>query len=154
MKKRHLVANILLGDGVLLIILGFLHFLSTPVVHDWLERQLTIQTLRSIPMQFFLNHITIGMLLIPFGVSTLYSAAGIRVGHRWARAIALTNGLAVLLIPLFVLLIMGTQYFDTPFFFYACVATTAIGLSMLLPLIWLGGDHGPDDKSLHHRYPS
>jgi hypothetical protein len=153
MKKRHVVANILLGDGVLLVILGFLHVLFTPVVHDWLDRHLTVQSFRSIPMPFLFNHITIGILLLPFGVSTLYCAAGIRVGHRWARGIAMTNGLAVLLIPLFILWFMGTQYFDTPFYLSASVATTILGLAILVPLIWLRSDGEPEGPIHHHSHP-
>jgi len=150
MRRRHIVANILLGDGVLLILAGFLHLLATPVARAWMERDITAQTFRSLPVPFLLNHLTVGMLLIPFGVSTMYSAAGVRVGQVWARNIAITNGLAVLLIPLLILFFMGGAFFDAPLFLYMAALTTLIGLSMLLPLIWLRGHDGEDPPPHMH----
>ncbi len=137
MDKRLVVSRILLVDGVLLVLLAFLHLLSTPIIQKWLARDLTSRVLTSFSPLFLLNHIAIGILLIPFGVSTLYSAAGVRAGHPWARGIAMTNALAILVMPLVVGYMMGIQYYNTPLFLGAAVIITLIGISMFVPLVWL-----------------
>jgi hypothetical protein len=151
MGRRYLVSKILLVDGILLIVLAFVHLISTPLISKWLSRQLTEQVLRDISPPFFLNHITVGILLIPFGISTLFSAVGVRSGQWWARGIALTNALAVLFLPLLVVVIMGSRYFDAPLFLIAAIIVTVIGLSMILPLIWLWSDNNMEEHHTLHR---
>ncbi len=135
--RRKTVSRILLVDGVLLIVLAFIHLLSTPLISKWLARELTKETLTNISPPFLLNHIVIGVLLIPFGVSTLYSAAGVRSGQAWARGIALTNSVAVLIMPLLVATVMGPDYFSATPFMLAAILISIIGVSMVVPLIWL-----------------
>lgn len=136
-SRAYLVSKILLADGILLIGVAFFQLLSTPVISRWLARELTPGTLGQISPAFLLNHIVVGVLLIPFGISTLYSAVGVRSGQSWARGIALTNALAVLLLPLFIALFLGPAYFTEPVFLIAAVIVTLIGISMIVPLIWL-----------------
>ncbi len=137
MNGLHLVSKILLIDGILLIVLAFIHLFATPLIDKWLAHQLTAQVLENVSPAFLLNHIVVGILLIPFGVSTLYSSIGVRAGQGWARGIALTNALAVMSMPLLVVILMGPQYFEAPVFLVAAILITVIGLSMILPLIWL-----------------
>lgn len=137
MDRRYLVSRILLLDGILLIVLAFLHLFSTPLISRWLQRQLTQEVLASVSPAFLLNHIVAGILLIPFGISTLYSAAGVRAGQSWARGIAMTNALAVLAFPLLIVYLVGPQYFSSTPFMIAAILVTFIGVSMFIPLIWL-----------------
>lgn len=151
MNKRYLVSKILLADGIVLITLGFVHLVSTPLAGKWLSGQLTEAVMRDISHTYFLEHVTVGILLISFGVSTLFSAVGVRAGQFWARSIALTNGLTILLLPLLVVLIMGSRYFDSPVYLVAAVVVVMIGLSMLLPLLWLRDSNRPG--ATHHSPP-
>jgi len=137
MSRLHAVSNILLIDGILLIVLAFIHLFATPLINKWLALQLTAQSLENLSPPFLLNHIVVGILLIPFGVSTLYSSIGVRSGHGWARGIALTNAVAVMTLPLMVVIFMGPKYFEAPLFLAASILVTVIGLSMILPLLWL-----------------
>ena len=153
MNRRYLVSKILLVDGVLLIVVAFIHLFATPIISKWLSRELTAAPLENISAPFLLNHIVVGILLIPFGVSTLYSAIGIRGGQGWARGIAITNAIVVLIFPLLIAWLMGTQYFTAPLFLVATILITLIGLSMVLPLIWLGRDSTFDNHShIHHHH--
>ena len=136
-NRRLVVSRILLVDGVLLVILGFLHLLATPLINKWLARELTKEVLTAVSPPFLLNHLVVGVLLIPFGVSTLYSAAGVRAGQLWARGIAMTNSLAVLVMPLLVVILLGKEYFSSAPFLAAAILITCIGVSMFLPLLWL-----------------
>ena len=120
-----------------MIILAFIHLLATPLINRWLARELTVDVLTRVSPAFLLDHIVVGILLIPFGVSTLYSAAGVRAGQPWARAIGITNAVAVLTMPFLVAFLMGPEYFSATPFFVAAILITFIGVSMFIPLIWL-----------------
>jgi hypothetical protein len=136
--RRTIVARILLIDGVLLITLAFVHLLATPIIQTWLTRELTPEKLKQVTPPQFLDNVVVGMLLIPFGVSTLYSAIGVRAGQTWARAVAITNAFSVTVMPLLVILVMGPGYFSTLASVMAAASITSIGLSMFIPLLWLG----------------
>ena len=137
MNRRYVVSKILLVDGILLIVLAFVHLFATPLVSKWLARELTPKTLSSISPPFLLNHLVVGFLLIPFGISTLYSAVGVQHGQGWARGIAISNALAVLVLPLLIVYLMGPLYFDAPVFLIAAITIAMVGVSMILPLIWM-----------------
>jgi len=146
-EKRVIVSRILLVDGILLIVVALIHLVSTFPLKQWLARELTPEILSTIPRPFLFNHPVVSVLLIPFGISTLYSAAGVRAGQRLARVIAMTNALAVLVLPLLLVALMGTQHLDAKPFLIASVLITFIGFSMIIPLFWLW-----NDSSVTHRH--
>ena len=137
MNRPYLVSKILLIDGVLLIVIAFVLLFATPLIREWMARDLTPQSLSKISPPVYLNHIAAGILLIPFGVSTLYSAIGVRSGQTFARVIALLNAVMVMILPLIVAVLMGRQYFTEPIFLVATVSICVVGVSMVIPLIWL-----------------
>lgn len=149
--KRLIVSRILLVDGILLIVVAFIHLLSTFPLKDWLARELTPKALSGISAPFLLNHLVVGVLLIPFGVSTLYSAVGVMAGQRWARVIAMTNALAVLVLPIILIALIGPEYYAAAPFLVASILITIIGFSMIVPLFWLWNDsaHRPPHEHLH-----
>ena len=48
MSRNDFVARILLVDGILLIVLAFIHLFATPLISKWLARELTDETLKKI----------------------------------------------------------------------------------------------------------
>ncbi|MBA4313029.1 MAG: hypothetical protein C0417_10415 [Chlorobiaceae bacterium] len=136
-NRNSTLSRILLIGGILLILLSFVHLLGTPLVSRWLTGKLTEESISEISPIILFNHILVGMLLIPFGVSTIFSAAGIRVGQKWARAIAYTNSIVIIIVPLAVYIVMGSFYFDNYLSIVGTSMITIVGLSMLLSLIWL-----------------
>ena len=137
MSRRYLVSQILLVDGILLIFVAFIHLFATPLIGKWLARELTPEALKNISPPFLLDHIVVGILLMPFGISTLYSAAGVRAGQSWARNIAIVNALVVLLMPLLLVVFIGPSYFSAMPFLVAAIIMTCVAISMILPLLWL-----------------
>src|SRR5258708_6064697 len=82
-----------------------------------------------------------GVLLLPLSFSTLYSAAGLRRGERWAWWISLANALTVLVLPCLLVSTMGIRYFSgAPLFLAGAVSVTVAGLLMMLPLLWAWRD--------------
>ena len=90
MNRRLIVARIISVTGSLLLMVAAIHLLVTPVLKSAiLDRVLTLQELRIVSPPFLLNHIVVGVLLIPLGFISLYTASGIRAGERWAWVINL-----------------------------------------------------------------
>ena len=82
-----------------------------------------------------------GVLLLPLSFSTLYSAARLRQGERWAWWISLANALTVLVLPCLLVSTMGIRYFSgAPLFLAGAMSVTVAGLLMLLPLLWARRD--------------
>lgn len=148
--RRIIVSRILLIDGILLIVVAFIHLLSTLPLKSWLARELTPEFLASVSPPFLLNHLVVGVLLIPFGVSTLYCAAGVRVGQWWTRVIAMTNALAILVLPILLIALIGPEYYNAKPFLVASILITVIGFSMIVPLVWLWNDTSTIHHHEHH----
>jgi hypothetical protein len=138
MKRRLLVSRILLIDGVLLIAAAFIHLFSTSPIQLWLSRSLSPESLSGVSLTLVLNHLSVGILLIPFGMSTMYTAAGVRAGHKWAVITALANGFGVLALPLLPLFLTGPEYFFSEItFLIASLLNTVVGVSIILAIIWM-----------------
>ncbi len=132
-----MLSRLLLIDGIILIILAFVHLIQTPIIHRWLDGQLSDEMFSTVSPVFLFNHIVIGILLLPIGVSTLYVAEGVRVGQRWARTIAMINAVIIMVLPPLALYIGGVVMFNSMPFAVLGAGITFIGLTMLIPLIWM-----------------
>ena len=135
-NKNLVVSRILLIDGILLIVIAFIHILTTPIVGKWFAHDVSIETLSQFVPSALVNQL-VGILLIPFGISTLYCAMGIRAGQHFTRIIALINAGAVIVIPLLILFLMGPEYLNSTFILVADIIMAFIGVSMFILLLWL-----------------
>ena len=136
MNRHHLVARLLLIDAVLLIGIAFVHILSTPIVGKWFSLDVSAETISHLAPTAMINQL-VGILLIPFGVSTLYCAMGVRAGQHFARTVAMVNAVAIVVVPLLILFLMGPQYLNSLLLLVLDVLLTLIGVSMFLLLLWL-----------------
>jgi hypothetical protein len=135
-NKRSIVARVLLIDAILLIVIAFVHIISTPIVGRWFALDVSTETLSHLAPVALINQL-VGILLIPFGVSTLYCAMGVRTGLHFARTVAMVNAVAVVIIPLVILFLMGPQYLNSVLLLSLDVLLTFIGVSMFLLLLWI-----------------
>src|ERR1700682_2834113 len=141
MNRRLIVARIISMTGSLLLIVAAIHLLVTSALkRSLLDRVLTPQELRIISPPFLLNHIVVGILLIPLGFITLYSASGIRAGERWAWVITLVIGVTILSLPVVLVLVMRAEYFQALPFLMAAALITIVGITMTGALILVRHD--------------
>ncbi|HZE64303.1 MAG TPA: hypothetical protein VE056_10500 [Pyrinomonadaceae bacterium] len=141
MNRRLIVARLISVTGVLLLIVAAIHLLVTPVLKSFiLDRVLTPQELRIVSPPFLLNHIVVGILLIPLGFITLYTAAGIRAGERWAWVINLAIGLTILSLPVVLVFVMRAEYFQALPFLIATALITIVGITMTAALMLVRHD--------------
>jgi len=139
-RRLSIAARLLTVGGIFLGAAALFHFLAAshlPLVLKGVLDAKTYEFLQPIvSFTFLLN----GVLLLPLSFSTLYSAAGVRRGERWAWWICLANALTVIALPGLLLWTMGLQYFSAPLFLAGAVSITVAGLLMMLPLLWTKRD--------------
>ena len=80
MNRRSFLARILMIDGILLLLVATLYFVLTNIAIKWLAFRLTPTEYTEVAPQFLLNHIAVGILLVPLALTTFYCAWGIRKG--------------------------------------------------------------------------
>jgi len=135
-NKQNYVSRILLIDGILIIIIAFIHLFTTPIITKWFAQDVSVETLSQFAISSMVNQL-VGILLVPFGLSTLYCAMGVRVGQHFARMIAMINAIAIIIIPLLILILIGSQYLNSTLIFIADVLMALIGVSMFILLLWV-----------------
>ena len=143
MERRAIVARILRVEGFLLLVVAGIHMAAIPVLRYAFASALPEEGFQFVFPPFLLDHIVAGILLVPLGVSTIYSASGIRQGQRWAWMIGTINAVAVLTLPIVLVVVMDPAYFHATPFLIASILITLVGLSMLWPLLWARREFPP-----------
>lgn len=110
------VASVVLAIcGFTLIVVAIIHLWISPLLYAWFGRMVPAARPVLGP-PFLLNHVVVGVLLLPLGINTLIASFGVRKGDRRAWRIACVNSLAVAVLPLLLVAIMrGPDYTAGPF---------------------------------------
>ena len=137
MNKLLISSRIVRVEGILLLLVAGIHMAVIPTLRHLFVRLLSPGAFRFVWSPFLLNHVVVGILLIPLGLSTLYCASGIRRGERWSWRVGMTNAITILSLPLVLVAVMERQYFSALPFLIATILITLVGLSMIWPLLWV-----------------
>src|SRR5437588_6747480 len=105
-SRQSAAVYVLFASGVLLVALGILHLWVTGSLAGWIARQMSPRAQRMVMPPFLLNHIVVGILLLPLGISTACAALALPSGDRWARIAILSTSLSVLSLPVVLLKVM------------------------------------------------
>lgn len=136
--NKHLTASrILMVEGIVLLMVAAIHLLVIPSLRRVFALSLSPRAFEFVWSPFLLNHAVVGILLIPLGLSTIYCASGIRAGERWSWRLGITNALTILSLPVLLVAVMERRYFSAVPFLVASILITAVGLSMIWPLLWV-----------------
>src|SRR3984893_11301656 len=96
MLKRSLTRlRLLRGAGILLVTLGIIHLLATPHIATLVRDSASPASARWLTPPMLLNHILVGVLLIPLGYLTTYAAPYAVNGASWAQVVVRTTALSV-----------------------------------------------------------
>src|ERR1700704_2057435 len=141
MSRTQTVARTVSVTGVLLLIVAVIHLAITPTLKKAiLDRTLTPEQLSIVQPPFLLNHLVVGILLIPIGFITIYSASALLAGERWAWIINFANGLTILSLPIVLALVMPIKDFQALPFLIAAGLITVVGITMTAALLWIRSD--------------
>jgi hypothetical protein len=125
--------RLLRGAGILLVTLGIVHLLATPHIATLVRSAAIPSSAQWLTPPMLLNHILVGVLLIPLGFLTAYAAPHAVSGASWARVVVRTTALSVAALPIALFALMGTRYyFDAPLFVLGAALTVIIAVILLV----------------------
>lgn len=137
MNKLLISSRILKVQGVLLLFVAAIHLLVIPQLRSLLVHMLSAADFRFVWPPFLLNHAVVGILLVPVGASTFLIAGEIKAGDRRSWWIGMINAITILSLPFVLAVVMERQYFSAPPFLIAAILITALGASMIWPILWV-----------------
>ncbi len=141
MRRRLLAARVLTAVGVLLLVVAVIHLAVTPLLKEsTLDRVLAPTMMPIVAPPFLLNHIVVGILLLPIGFAVLYGARGIRAGERWAWVISWAIAASLATLPVVLVLVMRGGPFDALPFRVAEILVTLCAMAMPCALLWTRGE--------------
>ena len=113
--------------------LGIVHLIATPHIGSLVHHAASPASARWLTPPMLLNHILVGVLLIPLGFLTAYAAPHAATGASWAQVIVRTSALSVATLPVVLLCLMGTRYyFDAPLFVLGAALTVIVAVTLLI----------------------
>jgi len=143
-RRRLLASRVILMVGVLLLVVAAIHLAVTPLLTDTvLDRVLAPEMMPIVAPPFLLNHIVVGILLLPLGFSMIYCARGIRAGERWAWVISFSTGIALLSLPVVLVLLMRDGRFNAVPFRVAELLITISAVAVPAVLLYVRREFFP-----------
>jgi hypothetical protein len=106
--RQALVTWLFRSIGLLLVAVAGIHFAVTNgLVHALIDGHVDASGARILRASFLLNHLVVGVLLIPVGLATVFAAPGIAAGEPLSRRVGWSNTLTVLALPVVLVAVMG-----------------------------------------------
>jgi hypothetical protein len=127
---------VLASGGVLLIVLALLHLAVTPVIARFVVQSTRPASGGWLLPPMLLNHVVVGLLLLPLGVTTFYAAGPASRGERWALVISRISAVGVAFLPASLFALMGRQYFAAVPFVVATVIVCVAATILLAAAFW------------------
>jgi hypothetical protein len=129
---------ILRSGGVMLVVLGILHLAVTPLIARFIEQNVPAASADWLTPPMLLNHVVVGILLIPLGILTFYATPSVVLGERWALVVTRTSAVTIALLPVILFVVMGTRYFKIIPFLVAAIIACIAALTLLAAAFWPG----------------
>ena len=123
--------RILRSSGVLLILLGIVHLVATPHIASLIRHSTSVVAANVLVPPMLLNHVLVGVLLLPFGWLMLYAARHSAARVAWAQVVVRTTTVTVATLPVILLALMGFRYFDAPLFVLGTALVMAAPVALL-----------------------
>ena len=116
--------------------LGILHLAVTPHIAHLIRGSTTREAAAWLVPPMLLNHVVLGILLLPLGGLTAYAAPYAARGDRWALVVSRATAAAIATLPVTLFVIMGTRYFAAPAFVVASAILSGACLALLAAAFW------------------
>ena len=123
--------RILRSSGVLLILLGIVHLVATPHIASLIRHSTSVEAANVLVPPMLLNHVLVGVLLLPLGWLILYAARHSAARVAWAQVVVRTTAVTVATLPVILLALMGFRYFDAPLFVLGTALVMAAPVALL-----------------------
>jgi hypothetical protein len=131
MRPQKIVIYLLRTVGLLLIALGLVHLVATPHIPGLLDGSSAAMYRRAVGPTL-LNHVLVGILLLPFGYTTWLAAAGAERGEVWAGRVLIVNTIVMFALPVSVIVFMRQpEYYTAPLFLSGVSFVAIISILMI-----------------------
>lgn len=125
-----LARRFLRAMGGLLIVLGLVHLAATPSI-PFLLKGLSPEARAFALGPTLLNHMLVGVLLLPLGYTTWLASAKDHIGEVWTGRILTVNSLAVATMPVLIVSLMrDPRFYHAPLFVVGVVLATLTAISV------------------------
>ena len=128
MNAQRIAARFLRAVGILLIMLGLAHIAATPHIPALLSGSPPAVYERAMG-PILLNHVLVGILLLPLGYTTWIAAASREGNAAWATRTLIANTTVMLALPVLIAVFMRRPYYTSPLFL------TGVGLVAIISLL-------------------
>ena len=122
--------------GALLVTLGALHLAVTPFIARFIDLNTSPTGAAFLKPPMLLNHMVIGVLLLPLGGLTVYAAPRAVQGESWALVTTRVIAITVASLPIVLSILMGARYFGAKPFLLATVIVTVAAVVLLAAAFW------------------
>jgi hypothetical protein len=134
--RRRVAVQFLRAVGALFVILGAVHLVATPHI-PLLLRGSPRAVYQQAVGPTLLNHVLVGILLLPLGYTTWLAAAAQGRGEAWAKRVLVVNCLVAFTLPVSVAIFMRRpEYYRAPLFL-AGVGLVAVTSILMALATWL-----------------
>jgi hypothetical protein len=129
-------SRVVRNAGIVLLVVAVIHLIATPMLARFLSSPLSEAQWKTVGPPSLLNHVVVGVLLVPIGFTLVVIAPHLRDGARWAWRLALIHALAVASLPLVLVAIMPLEMFAAVPFLVAAILVTLAALVLPGVVIW------------------
>jgi hypothetical protein len=135
-RRRVIAARVVRGLGIVLLVVALIHLVVTPVLAQFLSSQVSDEQWKIVGPPTLLNHVVVGVLLVPIGITLIALSPQLRDGSKSAWRIAFVHALAVASLPVVLVAVMPPALFAAPPFLVACILVTLTAITLPAVLIW------------------
>lgn len=128
--------RVLKFGGAMLVVLGILHLAVTPLISQFIEQNAIAKEIEWFRPPMLLNHIVVGILLLPVGFLTYYAASPAVRGEKWAKVVVRVSAVSIALLPLILYFLMGSRYFGALPFAAATAIISIASVVLLASAFW------------------
>jgi hypothetical protein len=122
--------------GTMVVLLGILHLAVTPIIARLIKTHVAGEVAEWLAPPMLLNHILVGILLLPLGVLIYFAAPWAVLGERWAVIVTRIAAGTMAALPIVLFLLMGSRYFEAVPFVAATMIVCAAALLLLAAAYW------------------
>ena len=123
-------------SGWLLVALGGLHLAATPFIVDLVRQGAAADAVDWLTPPMVLNHVVVGILLLPLGGLVAYAAPHAAASARWAMVVSRSIAATIATLPPLLFVLMGTRYFGAVPFRITAGMVCVGGLTLLVVAFW------------------
>jgi hypothetical protein len=126
--------------GAVVLFVAVLHLYATILIREHVLARIENPALRAfVSPGYLLDHVVVGIFMLPMGFLMIWSYRGLRDGQRWAFVMNWSFALSILATPVAIAALMTGPEFRSPAFALAAGLMGVVGVVSCTMLAWARG---------------